>query len=204
MATIAANTTQNMPPAVAGAPGAVAQPGQAQVPATQGAVNNGVGLPNVSEIMQQPAVRKAMPAIIAFLSVAVFLIAYSWMQDPVYRAPWGTKKAVCAVSYSNKHRVIQMINVAPLRNSGGDQMPTSDKAIGTAAQNNQSRRRPMRERVRSDKNPIMGSVMPSHKRPMARIVPMMAGAISKTSVANFMKYTPNNVPIMPKAIRGTA
>jgi flagellar M-ring protein FliF len=86
MATIAANTTQNMPPAVAGAPGAVAQPGQAQVPATQGAVNNGVGLPNVSEIMQQPAVRKAMPAIIAFLSVAVFLIAYSWMQDPVYRA----------------------------------------------------------------------------------------------------------------------
>mgnify|MGYP001626672037 FL=1 len=86
MATIAANTTQNMPPAVAGAPGAVAQPGQAHVPATQGAVNNGVGLPNVSEIMQQPAVRKAMPAIIAFLSVAVFLIAYSWMQDPVYRA----------------------------------------------------------------------------------------------------------------------
>jgi flagellar M-ring protein FliF len=86
MATIAANTTQNMPPAVAGAPGAVAQLGQAQVPATQGAVNNGVGLPNVSEIMQQPAVRKAMPAIIAFLSVAVFLIAYSWMQDPVYRA----------------------------------------------------------------------------------------------------------------------
>jgi flagellar M-ring protein FliF len=35
--------------------------------------------------MQQPAVRKAMPAIVAFLSVAVFLIAYSWMQDPVYR-----------------------------------------------------------------------------------------------------------------------
>ena len=27
-----------------------------------------------------------MPAIIAFLSVAVFLIAYSWMQDPTYRA----------------------------------------------------------------------------------------------------------------------
>ena len=35
--------------------------------------------------MQQPAVRKAMPAIIAFLSVAIFLIAYSWMQDPIYR-----------------------------------------------------------------------------------------------------------------------
>ena len=27
-----------------------------------------------------------MPAIIAFLSVAVFLIAYSWLQDPAYRA----------------------------------------------------------------------------------------------------------------------
>jgi flagellar M-ring protein FliF len=85
MATTAATTTQNMAPAVAGAPGAMAQAGQAQVPANQAATNNSVGLPNVTEILQQPAVRKAMPAIIAFLSVAVFLIAYSWLQDPVYR-----------------------------------------------------------------------------------------------------------------------
>ena len=85
MATTAATTTQNMAPAVAGAAGAMAQAGQAQAPATQAAANNSVGLPNVTEILQQPAVRKAMPAIIAFLSVAVFLIAYSWLQDPVYR-----------------------------------------------------------------------------------------------------------------------
>ena len=86
MATTAATTTQNMAPAVAGAPGAMAPAGQAQVPANQAEANISVGLPKVSEIMAQPAVRKAMPAIIAFLSVAVFLIAYSWLQDPIYRA----------------------------------------------------------------------------------------------------------------------
>jgi len=85
MATTAVNPTQNMAPAVAGAPGAVSQPGQAQVPTAPGAANTSVSLSNLSQIMQQPAVRKAMPAIVAFLSVAVFLIAYSWMQDPVYR-----------------------------------------------------------------------------------------------------------------------
>ena len=85
MATTAVNPTQNTAPAVAGAPGAVSQPGQAQVPTAPGAANTSVSLSNLSQIMQQPAVRKAMPAIVAFLSVAVFLIAYSWMQDPVYR-----------------------------------------------------------------------------------------------------------------------
>lgn len=85
MATTSVNTTQNMAPAVGGAPGAVSQSGQAQLPAAQGAANTSISLANFSQIMQQPAVRKAMPAIIAFLSVAVFLIAYSWMQDPVYR-----------------------------------------------------------------------------------------------------------------------
>ena len=86
MATTAATTTQNMAPAVAGASGAMAPAAQAQVPANQAPANTGLSLPNVSEVMAQPAVRKAMPAIIAFLSVAVFLIAYSWMQDPIYRA----------------------------------------------------------------------------------------------------------------------
>jgi flagellar M-ring protein FliF len=85
MATTSVNTTQNMAPAVGGAPGAVSQSAQAQVPAAQGAATTSISPSNLSQIMQQPAVRKAMPAIIAFLSVAVFLIAYSWMQDPVYR-----------------------------------------------------------------------------------------------------------------------
>ena len=86
MATTPVNTTQNMAPAVGGAPGAVSQAGQAQMPAAQGAANTSISLSNLSQIMQQPAVRKAMPAIIAFLSVAVFLLAYSWMQGPFYRA----------------------------------------------------------------------------------------------------------------------
>jgi flagellar M-ring protein FliF len=88
MATTTVETTnQNLTQTAAGVP-AAAQPGQ-PVP-QQGltpAANTsaGTGLPSVTEVMQQPAVRRAMPAIIAFLSVAIFLLAYSWMQDPVYR-----------------------------------------------------------------------------------------------------------------------
>ena len=66
MATTAVNTTQNMAPAAGGAPGALSQPGRTQVPAAQEAANTSVSLSNLSQIMQQPAVRKAMPAIIAF------------------------------------------------------------------------------------------------------------------------------------------
>jgi flagellar M-ring protein FliF len=42
-------------------------------------------LPSVREVLEQPAVRRSMPAIIALLTVAVFLMAYSWVQEPVYR-----------------------------------------------------------------------------------------------------------------------
>ena len=42
-------------------------------------------LPSVREVLEQPAVRRSMPAIIALLTVAVFLMAYSWVQEPLYR-----------------------------------------------------------------------------------------------------------------------
>ena len=39
-----------------------------------------------SSLLSQNAVRQAMPGIIVFLTVALFLIAYSWIQEPPYRA----------------------------------------------------------------------------------------------------------------------
>ena len=91
MATTTATTTSanlgpaNLAPANAGAPATMAQPGQPLNQQGQPAAPISAGFPSMTEVMQQPAVRRAMPAIIAFLSVAIFLIAYSWMQDPIYR-----------------------------------------------------------------------------------------------------------------------
>jgi flagellar M-ring protein FliF len=66
-----------------------------QVPATTAAPGQGVqsapaavntsSLPTVREVLEQPAVRRSMPAIIALLTVAIFLMAYSWVQEPIYR-----------------------------------------------------------------------------------------------------------------------
>lgn len=42
-------------------------------------------LPSIRDVLEQPAVRKSMPAIIALLTIAVFIIAYSWVQEPAYR-----------------------------------------------------------------------------------------------------------------------
>ena len=80
--TTAETTTPSLATTAAGMPTAATQSGQ--TPQQLQAATTTV-LPSVKEVMQQPAVRKAMPAIIAFLSVAIFLIAYSWMQDPIYR-----------------------------------------------------------------------------------------------------------------------
>jgi len=79
--TTAETTTPSLATTAAGMPTAATQSGQ--TPQQLQAATT--VLPSVKEVMQQPAVRKAMPAIIAFLSVAIFLIAYSWMQDPIYR-----------------------------------------------------------------------------------------------------------------------
>ncbi len=44
------------------------------------------GLPGIRTIMAQPAVRRAMPAIVGVLTVIVFLIAYLWVQQPPYKS----------------------------------------------------------------------------------------------------------------------
>ena len=47
-----------------------------------GALAVGGGLTN---IMSQPAVKKAMPTIIVMMAVALFLLAYTWIQAPPYK-----------------------------------------------------------------------------------------------------------------------
>ena len=43
-------------------------------------------LPSIPDIFQQPAVRKAVPAIIVVLTIAVFAISYLWMESGSYRS----------------------------------------------------------------------------------------------------------------------
>ncbi len=105
MATTTVETTnQNLAPASAGVPAAQSGqpvPQQGQAPAVS-KTTAGTGLLSVSEVMQQPAVRKAMPAIIAFLCVAIFLLAYSWMQDPIYRTVYpGLSEADRQLAYES-------------------------------------------------------------------------------------------------------
>jgi len=52
-------------------------------PAVQQVAQSNTGL---SSLLSQNAVRQAMPGIIVFLTVALFLIAYSWIQEPPYKA----------------------------------------------------------------------------------------------------------------------
>ena len=59
--------------------------GQA-MPVSSGAPAQPSAMPSFREVLDQPAVRKSMPAIIALLTIAVFIIAYSWVQEPAYRA----------------------------------------------------------------------------------------------------------------------
>tara|TARA_B100000780_G_scaffold275740_1_gene243004 strand:+ start:2189 stop:4006 length:1818 start_codon:yes stop_codon:yes gene_type:complete len=76
---------------MAEAPGAAA--GGAVVPAGQGASKPNMlpaaaamSFPNAADVLSQPAVRKAMPAIITLLTIAVFLIAYSLAKEPPFRS----------------------------------------------------------------------------------------------------------------------
>lgn len=52
--------------------------GQAEVPSG--------AMPSLPEIFQQPAVRKAFPAIIVVLTMAIFAISYLWMDQGSYRS----------------------------------------------------------------------------------------------------------------------
>ena len=59
-----------------------AETGNAAVPAEQSAAsaNQSAPLPTVKDVMSQPAVKRAMPAIIGLLSLLVVLIFWSLMQ----------------------------------------------------------------------------------------------------------------------------
>jgi len=57
------------------------QPNLSRNTAMQAAAPSGLG-----NILAQPAVKKAMPAIIALMAAALFALTYSWIQTPPYRA----------------------------------------------------------------------------------------------------------------------
>ena len=59
-------------------PSAGSQQGMVQSSATANA--------GLSGVLTQAAVRQAMPGIIVFLTIAVFLLAYSWISEPPYKA----------------------------------------------------------------------------------------------------------------------
>jgi len=66
-----------------------AESGKAAVPAEQeagGAANQGAPLPAVRDVMSQPAVKRAMPAIIGLLSLLVVLIFWSIMTSTPFRS----------------------------------------------------------------------------------------------------------------------
>ncbi|MGB2359834.1 MAG: flagellar basal-body MS-ring/collar protein FliF [Porticoccaceae bacterium] len=88
MATTVANPADmNIAPARAGGtqtPNNAAAQGQAGSART--ADSSGLSLTGVQGVMSQPAVKKSLPAIMALLTLAVFIIAYSWVQQPPYRA----------------------------------------------------------------------------------------------------------------------
>ena len=90
MATTVANPNDlNVPANAEGnaqvpAPIAGSARGQA-MPAAPEASASTTSMPSIRQVLDQPAVRKSMPAIIALLTIAVFIIAYSWVQEPAYR-----------------------------------------------------------------------------------------------------------------------
>ena len=88
MATTVANPADmNIAPAKAGGAqtpnnaGPAAQASSARAAAE----SSGLSLSGVQGVMSQPAVKKSLPAIMALLTLAVFIIAYSWVQQPPYR-----------------------------------------------------------------------------------------------------------------------
>ena len=64
---------------------------------------------------------------------------------------------------------------------------TTEAAKGSAEARNQGRRRPIRERVRSESQPTSGSVTASHTRAASRMDPTSAGLTSSTSVENLSR-----------------
>lgn len=60
----------------------------------------------LSGILSQPAVKRAMPGIIVFLTVGLFLLAYSWLQEPPYKSVYSE------MSQSDINQAYQALNGA--------------------------------------------------------------------------------------------
>ena len=82
---------------------------------------------------------------------------------------------------------IQSTSENPLSEPGGDHNMTVVAAVGIAAATIQERRRPRFALVRSERYPAMGSEIASQIRPTPKRTPIAAGAMSRTSVLNFMR-----------------
>lgn len=88
MATTIANPTDlSVASEPAGNSQSLAPAGQGQtMQAPAAPVLTASSMPSVRDVLAQPAVRKSMPAIIGLLTLAIFIIAYSWVKEPLYRA----------------------------------------------------------------------------------------------------------------------
>eukprot|EP00966_Prymnesium_polylepis_P181365 4200807-Prymnesium_polylepis.3 len=74
--------------------------------------------------------------------------------------------------------------------------------MGNAATKIQLRRRPNDSFVQSDMCPMNGSVTASHRREIAKIIPIVPGEIKSVSVANFMEKVAKSSPQHPVATSG--
>ena len=82
---------------------------------------------------------------------------------------------------------IHRVRPVPSSAAGGAHIMMQMMAMGTAENTSQGRRRPIRDRVRSDRYPTSGSDTASSTREMPRMSDTAAGAISSTSVENFIR-----------------
>lgn len=86
MATTVEPGTELMAEAPAAAGGAVVPAGQGTSKPNMLPAAAAMSFPKAADVLSQPAVRRAMPAIITLLTIAVFLIAYSLAKEPPFRS----------------------------------------------------------------------------------------------------------------------
>ena len=61
----------------------------------------------------------------------------------------------------------------------------------------------MEKEVDLEKERLEKERLEKEEKKLRAVMDQLAGAISRTSVANFIRYVPNSRPMMPKPIRGT-
>src|SRR5262245_59881886 len=86
--------------------------------------------------------------------------------------------------------------------AGGENNMMNVAHVGTTLASIQTRRLPSGCFVRSLKYPTIGSATASHTREMLKMIPITAGAISSTSVENFMTYSDSKRNMYPAPTPG--